>query len=210
MNGGSTVSTPARQTSLVTDIERGFALQQAHQWEAKASTAEQRKEKLRKLKAAVEAHAEQIMAAVKQDTRKPEGEIKVTEVLGVLGNIQKNIDSLDEWMKPVEVVPSANKDDKARIVYEARGVCLILGPWNFPLGLTIGPLAAAIAAGNCCMVSSPTSARRPHALPARSSARRSTRRRSRCSKAASTWPPHCSSCRSATSSSRAVRGSESW
>ena len=31
-------------------------------------------------------------------------------------------------------------------------MCLILGPWNFPLGLTFGPLAAAIAAGNCCMV----------------------------------------------------------
>jgi len=147
------MSTPARQTSPAgfPDIERVFALQQASQWEAKASTAEQRKEKLRKLKAAVEAHADQIMAAVKQDTRKPEGEIKITEVLGVLGNIQKNIDNLDEWMKPVEVVPG-NKDDKARIVYEARGVCLILGPWNFPLGLTMGPLAAAIAAGNCCMV----------------------------------------------------------
>ena len=118
----------------------------------KATTAEQRKEKLRKLKSAVEAHADEIVAAVKQDTRKPEGEIKVTEILGVIGNIQKNIDNLDEWMKPVEVVPSQNKNDKARIVHEARGVCLILGPWNFPLGLTMGPLAAAIAAGNCCMV----------------------------------------------------------
>jgi aldehyde dehydrogenase (NAD+) len=148
------MSTSARQAvpGAHADLERVFALQQAHQWDVKASTAEQRKEKLRKLKAAVEAHAEQIMAAVKQDTRKPEGEIKVTEVLGVLGNIQKNIDNLDEWMKPVEVTPSGNKDDKARIVYEARGVCLILGPWNFPLGLTFGPLAAAIAAGNCCMV----------------------------------------------------------
>jgi aldehyde dehydrogenase (NAD+) len=129
-----------------------FALQQAHQWEAKASTAGQRKEKLRKLKSAVEAHADEIVAAVKQDTRKPEPEIRVTEVLGVVGNIQRNIDNLDEWMKPAEVVPSQNKNDKARIVHEARGVCLILGPWNFPLGLTFGPLAAAIAAGNCCMV----------------------------------------------------------
>jgi aldehyde dehydrogenase (NAD+) len=50
------------------------------------------------------------------------------------------------------VVPSQNQNDKARIVSEARGVCLILGPWNFPLGLTFGPLAAAIAAGNWCMV----------------------------------------------------------
>src|SRR4051812_2335448 len=148
------MSTPARQAvpGEFADLGRVFALQQAHQWEAKAATAEQRKEKLRKLKAAVEAHADQILAAVKQDTRKPEGEVKVTEVLGVLGNIQKNIDSLDEWMKPVDVVPTQNKSDSARIVHEARGVCLILGPWNFPLGLTFGPLAAAIAAGNCCMV----------------------------------------------------------
>jgi aldehyde dehydrogenase (NAD+) len=137
---------------MSTSIERVFALQQAHQWEAKASTAEQRKEKLRKFKAAVEAHADEIVAAVKQDTRKPEPEIRVTEILGVIGNIQRNIDSLDEWMKPVEVIPSQNKNDEARIVHEARGVCLILGPWNFPLGLSMGPLAAAIAAGNCCMV----------------------------------------------------------
>ena len=106
------MSTPARQTvqGVFADIERIFALQQAHQWKVKATTAEQRKEKLRKLKSAVEAHADQIMAAVKQDTRKPEGEIKVTEILGVLGNIQKNIDSLDKWMKPVEVIPSQKQE----------------------------------------------------------------------------------------------------
>jgi aldehyde dehydrogenase (NAD+) len=137
---------------MSTGIERIFALQQAHQWPVKATTADQRKEKLRKLKSAVEAHADQIVAAVIEDTRKPEAEVRVTEVLGVIGNIQKNIDSLDQWMKPVEVIPSQNKNDEARIVHEARGVCLILGPWNFPLGLTFGPLAAAIAAGNCCMV----------------------------------------------------------
>jgi aldehyde dehydrogenase (NAD+) len=50
------------------------------------------------------------------------------------------------------VTPSKVPTDKAMIVPEARGVCLILGPWNFPLGLTFGPLAAAVAAGNCCMV----------------------------------------------------------
>jgi len=89
---------------------------------------------------------------VRQDTRKPENEIRITEILNVSANIERNINNLDDWMKPVEVAPSQNKNDKARIVYEARGVCLILGPWNFPLGLVMGPLAAAIAAGNCCMV----------------------------------------------------------
>jgi aldehyde dehydrogenase (NAD+) len=133
-------------------MERIFALQRTQQWETKATTAEQRKAKLRKLKSAVEAHGDEIVAAVRQDTRKPENEIRVTEFLNVIANIERNINNLDEWMKPIEVVPSTSKTDKARIVHEARGVCLILGPWNFPLGLVFGPLAAAVAAGNCCIV----------------------------------------------------------
>ena len=54
------MSTPARHTAqgVFAEMERVFTLQQAHQWEVKASTAEQRKEKLRKLKSAVEAHAD--------------------------------------------------------------------------------------------------------------------------------------------------------
>jgi len=148
------LSNPASRTApgVFADINRVFALQQAHQWESKATNAGQRKEKLRKLKAAVEAHGDELIAAVKQDTRKPENEIRVTELLNVLGNIERNIANLDDWMKPVEVPASLNKNDSARIVYEARGVCLILGPWNFPFGLVVGPLAAAVAAGNCCMV----------------------------------------------------------
>jgi aldehyde dehydrogenase (NAD+) len=148
------MSTPARQMAqgVFAEIERIFARQRAHQWEMKGTTVEQRKEQLRKLKSAVEAHGDEIVAAVKQDTRKPENEIRVTELLNVTANIERNINNLEQWMKPVEVVPSQNKNDKARIVCEARGVCLILGPWNFPLGLVLGPLAAAIAAGNCCMV----------------------------------------------------------
>jgi aldehyde dehydrogenase (NAD+) len=138
--------------SSITEMSRVFALQQAHQWDVKASTAEQRKAKLAKLKSAVEAHADDIVAAVREDTRKPEGEIRVTEVMNVVSNIQRNIDNLDAWMAPTEVTPSMNPQDRAQIIHEARGVCLILGPWNFPLGLVFGPLAAAIAAGNCCLV----------------------------------------------------------
>ncbi len=145
-------STTQIAPDVTNDIARVFALQQEHQWNVKASTAEQRKAKLAKLKAAVEAHADDIVAAVLEDTRKPEGEIRVTEVMNVTANIQRNIDNLDAWMTPTEITPSLNPNDKAQIVYEARGVCLILGPWNFPLGLTLGPVAAAVAAGNCCMV----------------------------------------------------------
>jgi aldehyde dehydrogenase (NAD+) len=142
------------QTSpdIAQEISRVFELQRAHQWDVKASTAEQRKAKLVKFKAAMEAHADDIVAAVRKDTRKPEGEIRVTEIMNVVNNIQLNIDSVEEWMQPTEVTPTNNPNDKGLIVHEARGVCLILGPWNFPLGLVFGPLAAAVAAGNCCIV----------------------------------------------------------
>lgn len=148
------MSTPAKKKAqdVFTEINRIFGLQRAHQWEMKATSAEQRKAMLAKLKSAVEAHADEIVAAVQKDTRKPEQEIRITEILNVIGNIDRNINNLDEWMKPVDVTPSMNQDDKAKIVREARGVCLILGPWNFPLGLVLGPLAAAVAAGNCCIV----------------------------------------------------------
>ena len=146
-----TIVTPTA-ADLSQEIARVFALQQEHQWDVKASSAAARKAKLEALKAAVEAHADDIVAAVQADTRKPEGEIRVTEVMNIVNNIKLNIECLEDWMKPTEVTPTNNPNDKAMIVPEARGVCLILGPWNFPLGLTFGPLAAAVAAGNCCMV----------------------------------------------------------
>lgn len=146
------MTTQPTAADLSADIKRVFEAQQANQWNVKASDAATRRAKLTKLKEAVERHADDIVAAVLADTRKPEGEIRVTEVMNIIGNIQLNIDSVEEWMKPTAVEPSKEPNDKAMIIPEARGVCLILGPWNFPLGLTLGPVAAAVAAGNTCMV----------------------------------------------------------
>jgi len=139
-------------SDVTAEIARIFALQQKHQWTMKASTAAERKALLQKLYDAVKAHGDEIIAAVQKDTRKPAQEVTMTEVGGLLANIQRNIDNVAEWMQPQDVQTSMNPADSAQIIPEARGVCLILGPWNFPLGLTFGPLAAAIAAGNCCMV----------------------------------------------------------
>ena len=41
---------------------------------------------------------------------------------------------------------------KAEVRYEPKGVVGIVSPWNFPVGLTISPLAQALAAGNRAMV----------------------------------------------------------
>src|SRR5947207_12303642 len=56
-------------------------------------------------------------------------------------------------MKPRRVsTPLALLGSRSRVVYEPKGVVLIISPWNFPVNLTLGPLVSAIAAGNCAMV----------------------------------------------------------
>ena len=42
--------------------------------------------------------------------------------------------------------------DDAYIRREAFGVTLIMGAWNYPVQLSLGPLVGAIAAGNCAVV----------------------------------------------------------
>ncbi len=55
-------------------------------------------------------------------------------------------------MNPKKVrTPIALFGSTSKIYYEAKGVVLILAPWNYPFSLLINPLVAAVAAGNCVM-----------------------------------------------------------
>ncbi len=136
----------------MTAIERVFALQRAHKWTVKNSTAAERKAKLERLREAVLANAEAIRRALHADLRKPEA-----EAAGEIGSVENDIDDalehLESWMAPVEITPApVFAGARARIVYEARGVCLVFGPWNFPFQLLFEPLVPVIAAGNTAIL----------------------------------------------------------
>jgi aldehyde dehydrogenase (NAD+) len=49
-------------------------------------------------------------------------------------------------------LPLALQPGRAFYQYEPLGVVLVIGPWNYPVYLTLGPLVGAIAAGNCVVV----------------------------------------------------------
>ena len=63
--------------------------------------------------------------------------------------------NLPEWMKRERVNASLNPDAKAEIMYEPRGVVLIMGPWKMPFLLTVSPMIAALAAGNTAILNLP-------------------------------------------------------
>lgn len=45
-----------------------------------------------------------------------------------------------------------NLMDKVRIYKDPYGVVLVIGAWNYPMQLTLLPMGAAIAAGNCVII----------------------------------------------------------
>jgi aldehyde dehydrogenase (NAD+) len=60
---------------------------------------------------------------------------------------------LKAWAKPQRVrLPLAVMPGRAWYEYEPLGVVSIIGPWNYPVYLTLGPLVGALAAGNCAVL----------------------------------------------------------
>ncbi|MGQ9008712.1 aldehyde dehydrogenase family protein [Bacillus stercoris] len=134
------------------DIQRVFQLQKKQQKALRASTAEQRREKLQRFLDSVIAHEEEIIDAIRKDVRKPYHEVKKAEIEGTKKAIRDNMNNLEQWMAPKEVGSSLSPDANGILMYEPKGVTLILGPWNYPFMLTMAPLAASLAAGNSAIV----------------------------------------------------------
>ena len=130
-----------------------FARQQAARWRVAASTADQRKAKLRALLEALVQYRAEAHAALAADFRKPPEEVDLTELYPVISEIKDALRHLPRWMRPRKVpTPIGLMGSAGTIVHEPRGVALIISPWNYPIYLSLGPLVSAIAAGNCAII----------------------------------------------------------
>jgi aldehyde dehydrogenase (NAD+) len=128
-----------------------FDLQFEYKWTAKTSSLQSRKAKLSRLRDEVAIRAGDILQALHKDLGKPLGDPFARE--NVLTAIDEAVERLEEWATPSTVEPSPTLGRIAPTVeYEARGVCLIFGPWNMPFQLLLEPLVPAIAAGNTAIL----------------------------------------------------------
>jgi coniferyl-aldehyde dehydrogenase len=114
----------------------------------------ERKDKLKVLRSLLQRYQDCIAESVSADFggRSP-AETKLVEVLGPILEINHALHALRKWMKPsrrrTELLFLTNR---ARVVYQPKGVVGVITPWNFPLYLSLGPLVAALAAGNRVMI----------------------------------------------------------
>ena len=134
-------------------ISKVFDAQAATALRLRSSTADERIAKIRRLRNAVIAHTEDWYQAAYLDFKKPQGEVDLAEILPLCMEANDAIRNLKKWMKPTHVWPTLlTLGMRSHVQHTPRGRCLIIGPFNYPVNLTLGPLVSAIAAGNTAIL----------------------------------------------------------
>jgi aldehyde dehydrogenase (NAD+) len=117
------------------------------------TTVAQRRERLRRLRQAVLQRRADILSALSADLGRPRFESELVDIHHVVQEIDHAVRHLRRWMRSRRVpTPAMLFGTSSRIMFESRGVVLIMAPWNYPFSLVINPLIAAIAAGNCAVL----------------------------------------------------------
>ncbi len=114
----------------------------------------ERKDDIKRLRAAVKKEAEEIASVISEDFgNRSRYETVLADIWPVLSSARETLKNLGGWMKPkrvgagLELLPG-----QARILYQPVGVVGIISPWNYPFQLALMPLIAALAAGNRVML----------------------------------------------------------
>ena len=138
----------------IDSLDELFAQQQHRAHQLKKTTAAERIARLEKLKQAVIEHTDDILQALYDDFKKPKAEAEL-EIGPIIGEIDFVAANLEQWMQ-AQVVPTPDamggSAALSKIIYEPKGVCLLITPWNFPALLTFRPLVSCIAGGNTAIV----------------------------------------------------------
>ncbi len=78
---------------------------------------------------------------------------KIGDIITTISGINYTMKNLKSWMKPKKCkVDLLFQPAKAYVMFQPVGVVGVVVPWNYPVFLSIGPLATALAAGNCVML----------------------------------------------------------
>ncbi|MUU79271.1 aldehyde dehydrogenase family protein [Winogradskyella endarachnes] len=131
-----------------------FSKQYQNQFKIGKTNCKQRIKTLNKLKTAIEiTYRNAIVEALSKDLGKPVVEAELTEIYAIIGDIKHAKKHLKQWMKTQRVpTPLSMLGSSSHVLFQPKGVCLIISPWNFPFNLTFGPLVSAIAAGNTAII----------------------------------------------------------
>ena len=94
-----------------------------------------------------------LSAALLSDLGKSAFDSYTGEILHVRQEARHALSHLQRWAAPRRVRTGwFHWPARAAVEMRPRGVALILGPWNYPVQLSLLPLVSAVAAGNCAVL----------------------------------------------------------
>lgn len=133
-------------TNLVNSVRTAYA-------SGKTKNVDFRIQQLKNLQRMYTENEKSILNALDADLKKSKQESITTELEILQNDLRAILMNIQDWVKPI----NGDKDivtclDGVYIYHEPYGIVLIIGAWNFPMQLTLLPVAGAIAAGNCVII----------------------------------------------------------
>lgn len=131
---------------VLADLRRVFAA-------GRTRTLDWRLEQLRGIERLVDERETEIAAALADDLGRSPTEAWLGDVASTKAEAGYARKRLKKWMRRQrQSLPLAHLPGRGWVQYDPLGVVLIIGPWNYPLYLSLAPLVAAVAAGNCAVI----------------------------------------------------------
>jgi aldehyde dehydrogenase (NAD+) len=133
-------------TTLVADLRQVFATGRTRElsW---------RLEQLRGIERLCDEREDEIVAALAEDLGRPAVDAWLGDIASTKAEATYARKHLRGWMRRRRVLLPLNQfPGRGWVQYDPLGVVLVIGPWNYPLYLSLAPLVAAVAAGNCAVI----------------------------------------------------------
>jgi aldehyde dehydrogenase (NAD+) len=135
-------SQPADIAKTVAKLRQTFA-------SGRTRSVEWRQHQLKQLEKMMLENEEAVAAALEEDLGRSTFEAWLADIASTAGEAKDAAKNVRKWMRRrYRLLEMAQLPGRGWIEYEPYGTVLVIGAWNFPFVLTLGPAIGAIAAGN--------------------------------------------------------------
>src|SRR6476661_2085595 len=112
-----------------------------------------RKQQLQALEKLMVENEPAVAAALEQDLGREPFEAWLADIASTAGEAKDAAKNVRRWMRRrYRLLELSQLPGRGWIQYEPYGTVLVIGAWNFPFALTLGPAVGAIAAGNAVVL----------------------------------------------------------
>jgi aldehyde dehydrogenase (NAD+) len=152
-NRASTTATVSTAPTPSSDVAKTVARLRQTFATGKTRSVEWRKEQLRALKRLLVDNETKIADVLDKDLGRSPFEAWLADVANTAAECEYAAKNVGKWTKRRHrLLEMSQLPGRGWVEYEPYGTVLIIGAWNFPFTLTLGPAVGAIAAGNAVVL----------------------------------------------------------